>query len=377
MESDATSHPRSSLLTSFLGRSTRPRSTVNNNLSPGYPSPTTETAPAVSGTVPMNIGNIAVGNRRRGASGAGGAQGLGPSSLPSGSQMPNPASITANTITQMLRRRRSANGPSLVVSNPPNPGHGPPANHMNAANAPATPAVAPVLGSAHRIRLVPHLESQRSLHFDPITRECREGAQPIRIGRFTDRTGSLAASTNSLTGKIAFKSKVVSRGHAELWCEPNAKVGVHVDFIGNFMRLSFGVDRHHTVFHQRHVLFVGHLSQPHETVPCGYGISSVSPQGRRYSPTRRGLSRRDRRNIPMRQNSRRNRSRMAGGSQCIQVDEVSPLVFLELTLEQYRRISATSLAIQSPQCGSYIHRAYTIHYHGLKAKDGRRRLLYL
>ncbi|KAG0697244.1 SMAD/FHA domain-containing protein [Suillus ampliporus] len=50
----------------------------------------------------------------------------------------------------------------------------------------------------HRIRLVPHLDSRRTLRFEPISRDIRDGDTPLRIGRFTDRSG------------IAFKSKVVS-----------------------------------------------------------------------------------------------------------------------------------------------------------------------
>lgn len=147
----------------------------------------------------------------------------------------------------MLRRRRSNNGNlAAAASNANNnsthgasasaaPGHAHQQQQQqqqqqqangNAPNLHAASSSTPnpaSFGPAHRIRLVPHLDPQRALHFDPIVRECREGAPAIRIGRFTDRSGTLAASTNSLTGKIAFKSKVVSRGHAELWCEPGGK----------------------------------------------------------------------------------------------------------------------------------------------------------
>ncbi|CAO1620983.1 unnamed protein product [Sympodiomycopsis kandeliae] len=135
------------------------------------------------------------------------------------------------------------------------------------------PAIAPagtnpsVQAGMHRIRLVPHLEATRSLHFEPIERDVREGATAVKIGRFTDRhppaaaaaaavainnvtvdddhsapsrmtlapTGSApgnrggAVSTSAGGGgridsaRIAFKSKVVSRGHAEVWCEPGGK----------------------------------------------------------------------------------------------------------------------------------------------------------
>ncbi|KAK8854586.1 hypothetical protein IAR55_003325 [Kwoniella newhampshirensis] len=133
----------------------------------------------------------------------------------------------------------------------------------------------------YRIRLVPNLESQRSLAFDPVVRELlpivvpagitptvaaqsvtavgptvngRPPALLLKIGRFTDKSnaqqavsGTSAAGANATTGpnggragqtasltlaggggdvcsgKVAFKSKVVSRSHAEIWCEPGGK----------------------------------------------------------------------------------------------------------------------------------------------------------
>ena len=74
------------------------------------------------------------------------------------------------------------------------------------------------------IRLVPHLDSRRSLRFDAITRDLREIDPALRIGRFTDRSGMGLAAVNALgTNKLAFKSKVVSRAHAEIWVEKGGK----------------------------------------------------------------------------------------------------------------------------------------------------------
>ena len=79
-------------------------------------------------------------------------------------------------------------------------------------------------GPTHRIRLVPHLDSRRSLRFDPISRDVREGDPPLRIGRFTDRSGiGLAAANATSQNKLAFKSKVVSRAHAEIWVEAGGR----------------------------------------------------------------------------------------------------------------------------------------------------------
>ncbi|UZJ52644.1 hypothetical protein CBS101457_001964 [Exobasidium rhododendri] len=151
----------------------------------------------------------------------------------------------------------------------------------NAAITPSTPNNTTEVRSTHRIRLVPHLEATRSLHFEPIERDLVEGSIAVKIGRFTDRAspssssavrnnaesvpaapasgvvggdssmfGSTAAGGSTLSptssagvpgarggaipssaggggrvdsGRVAFKSKVVSRGHAEIWCEAGGK----------------------------------------------------------------------------------------------------------------------------------------------------------
>ena len=66
----------------------------------------------------------------------------------------------------------------------------------------------------HVIRLVPAVDSftYTPLQFDPIERKAKEG-QVLRIGRFSDKPGDREVND------IAFKSKVVSRAHAEVWCD--------------------------------------------------------------------------------------------------------------------------------------------------------------
>lgn len=76
----------------------------------------------------------------------------------------------------------------------------------------------------YRIRLVPHLENARSLHFEPIVRDVRVGGPPLRVGRFTDRAtnptrGNGLNPNDKNSDKVAFRSKVVSRAHAELWVQ--------------------------------------------------------------------------------------------------------------------------------------------------------------
>ncbi|KAG9098292.1 hypothetical protein FS749_004196 [Ceratobasidium sp. UAMH 11750] len=106
----------------------------------------------------------------------------------------------------------------------------------NAVPQGASPAAT---GPAHRLRLVPHLDpSARTLHFEPIVRDVREGGPVLRIGRFTDRFGVTARQPDST--RIAFKSKVVSRAPAEVWCVPGGK------FMIRDTRSSSGTFLNHT-----------------------------------------------------------------------------------------------------------------------------------
>lgn len=87
----------------------------------------------------------------------------------------------------------------------------PQVNHTASSGSPS---------QTYRIRLVPHLDSRRTLRFEPITRDLKDDDSPLRIGRFTDRAGlTLAAQNAHNSSKLAFKSKVVSRAHAEIWLE--------------------------------------------------------------------------------------------------------------------------------------------------------------
>lgn len=74
------------------------------------------------------------------------------------------------------------------------------------------------------IRIVPHLESTRSLVFGVIERDVAENTL-LKIGRFTDKI--------FLPNRITFKSKVVSRGHAEIWTEQGKVSGTSHNFQGN------------------------------------------------------------------------------------------------------------------------------------------------
>ncbi|KAJ4483517.1 hypothetical protein J3R30DRAFT_3235481, partial [Lentinula aciculospora] len=138
----------------------------------------------------------------------------------------------------MLRRRRSAgtmanannvNTAAVPASRPPTAPSATISNLRSVSNnASANRLPAPSNLPAHRLRLVPHLESRRSLRFDAITRDMRVGDPVLRIGRFTDRSGNNqngaggVNNSNPTSFKLAFKSKVVSRAHAELWVESSS-----------------------------------------------------------------------------------------------------------------------------------------------------------
>ncbi|KAH9815496.1 hypothetical protein DFH28DRAFT_1082321 [Melampsora americana] len=75
--------------------------------------------------------------------------------------------------------------------------------------------------TVYSLRLVPHLDATRSLHFEPIERKIPSSTS-LKIGRFTDR--SLPNQEINLNdNRIAFKSKVVSRGHADIFTDQSGQ----------------------------------------------------------------------------------------------------------------------------------------------------------
>ncbi|KAK9459667.1 uncharacterized protein V1516DRAFT_680502 [Lipomyces oligophaga] len=69
------------------------------------------------------------------------------------------------------------------------------------------------------IRLSPYIDHSSStpaLYFEPIERKGRQGTY-IRLGRYTDKKQTPQAE--ACYAPVVFKSKVVSRTHAELWAE--------------------------------------------------------------------------------------------------------------------------------------------------------------
>ena len=213
---------RSTILGSFLRG--RPRGVSNS-----HPPPATTTRRDSSPSPPTTpIPQSTRASRRR-------------SFAPTGLIIPhltsngNPQTTPVTTslgISNILRRRRStgqANTHSTPIvesvtepSSPPPPTDSPPQMPLAVPpqlhRGPSSTSSSPNQG--HRIRLVPHLDSRRTLRFEPITRDLKDDDPPLRVGRFTDRSGIGLNAANLLSSnKLAFKSKVVSRSHAEIWIE--------------------------------------------------------------------------------------------------------------------------------------------------------------
>lgn len=105
----------------------------------------------------------------------------------------------------------------------------------------------------NHIRIVPHLDTSHSLVFDIIERDLLSNTV-LKIGRFTDRFFNM--------DRITFKSKVVSRGHAEIWVE-NDKVCKYGCTATHSVRVTYTM----IVLYQRHQVFVWYLCQQSKTQP--------------------------------------------------------------------------------------------------------------
>ena len=175
---------------------------------------------------PGSSGNGA--NTQDGAGSGGGGFGR-PSLRRSASQPRTPVSELASSGSSRNLRPHTATGGAATS----------PLHHPNSAFSPLTPSSSlpsdafatssltvpspsPTAEPQH-LRLVPHLESNRSLHFDPVDRNLAPFAV-VSVGRFTDRAAPPSAiSSPTDPTKVAFKSKVVSRGHADIWTDDFGK----------------------------------------------------------------------------------------------------------------------------------------------------------
>lgn len=75
------------------------------------------------------------------------------------------------------------------------------------------------------IKLVPNVGmTSRCFVFDVVDRELEIGGPPLKLGRYSDRT--------VVSDRLSFKSKVVSRYHAEIWLsEEDGKVCTETQLI--------------------------------------------------------------------------------------------------------------------------------------------------
>ncbi|KDE04506.1 hypothetical protein MVLG_05072 [Microbotryum lychnidis-dioicae p1A1 Lamole] len=148
----------------------------------------------------------------------------------SSSQPQLPAAIEARDAVAQSHGRsrpRTATETDVLTTSSSSPGTVQPASRTvgsTVASAPRATAVASIPvpdkpAPTYRLRLVPHLETSRSLHFEAVDRELAPFTV-LRVGRFTDRANHIN-TTDQL--RITFKSKVVSRGHAEVWCDAKGK----------------------------------------------------------------------------------------------------------------------------------------------------------
>ena len=69
---------------------------------------------------------------------------------------------------------------------------------------------------SHHIRLVPFIDAEDFVWFDPVSYDVKEGDPPIKIGRFTGPPSPGTPSSPRPTNHLALKSEVVSPSHAEI-----------------------------------------------------------------------------------------------------------------------------------------------------------------
>ncbi|KAE9406936.1 hypothetical protein BT96DRAFT_851277 [Gymnopus androsaceus JB14] len=242
---------RSTILNSFLGRGRPPR-----NPSQSSPNPT---AAELAGRE-MSPSPQPPQSRRLTGAGAVAIAASNNATSPIPEAVATSQSVPGSGLG-FLRRRRSAGTVAQPQAAPaPRPASAsrpaPPASNNSNSNNPfitnnnathsAHAHLAPPARGMHRIRLVPHLENRRSLKFDAITRDLSPSSPPLRIGRFTDRSGLGVNAVNALgSNKLAFKSKVVSRAHAEIWVESSGAGASNVKFFIKDTKSSSGTFLNH------------------------------------------------------------------------------------------------------------------------------------
>jgi hypothetical protein len=137
--------------------------------------------------------------------------------------LPSPVSDNERNRTSYFRlggRERSHSLGGVLPLDPSLP------SATSTASTPLTedmPAAAAATAS-FSVRLVPHLElGLRSLHFEPISRRITTSSN-LKIGRFNER--AVPRAEERPDARITFKSKVVSRTHAEIQVDSQGRFWV-------------------------------------------------------------------------------------------------------------------------------------------------------
>lgn len=122
-----------------------------------------------------------------------------------------------------LRRPATSNG-SIRDTTPAIP--------ANSIPPPPVVSQVPIEPKKVHIKLVPNVGmTNRCFVFDVVDRELESGGPPLKLGRYSDRT--------VVSDRLSFKSKVVSRYHAEIWISDlDGKVWVSIELSHQCIKTS-------------------------------------------------------------------------------------------------------------------------------------------
>lgn len=119
-----------------------------------------------------------------------------------------PSSSSAGTNNEISRRFTSLRRPTTTSNT-----QSPLINHTTAHDD----TEESVTVQKVHIKLVPNVGmTNRCFVFDVVNRELELGGSGLKLGRYSDRT--------IVSDRLSFKSKVVSRYHAEIWLAEDGKV---------------------------------------------------------------------------------------------------------------------------------------------------------
>lgn len=259
MDTRASSSRPSTGILGFMGR--RKRSATVSNAATATAPPSTTASTAVS---PIDQGLESIVVRGNGSSNATqpatpGSSTLSPGassnkdghqsrSTPSSPRATEDAEETekdqaAAKLAQRIMKRRSVGQP-IELSPPPASQRPHTSAGSSAAASPPPPNSGP---KYHKIRFVPYLSPSgraTSLQFEPIVRQVKTGRHGLTIGRYLDPLaiglrkdifdfdfeaaalmgGSGKSNDDKKSDKVTFKSKVVSRMHAQMWVDETGQV---------------------------------------------------------------------------------------------------------------------------------------------------------